>query len=156
MAQTNAPLKTSLTLPSDKEILIERTFHAPRAHVWRAFTDASLLPKWMGPAPHSMTRCEMDLRVGGNFLYVWGAGEDAHRQPGKFVEVDPPRRLVYDDTGDTPARVTLTFTEVQGGTKVALRGLMPSKAVRDEILSSGYSEGMEVCYANLDALLREH
>src|SRR5688572_15023562 len=106
-----AALRSTLTLPSDTEILIERSFRAPRALVWRAFTDPSLLPQWMGPAEHPMRRCEIDLRPGGKLLWVWGEGESEHRLPGEFVEVDPPRRLVYVDTGDTPSHVTLTFTE---------------------------------------------
>jgi|SRR5688572_19308617 len=153
MAQTNAAPRSTLTLPSDTEILIERIFRAPRPLVWRAFTDASLLPRWMGPEEHSMTRCEMDLRPGGKFLWVWGKGEGAHRLPGEFVEVDPPRRLVYVDTGDTPSHVTLTFTEVADGTKVAMLGRLPSKTMRDEILASGYIEGTELGYVRLDALL---
>jgi len=145
---------STLTLPSDTEILIERSFRAPRELVWRAFTDPSLVPRWMGPAEYPMTRCEMDVRPGGKFLYEWAS--QGHHMPGHFVEVDPPRRLVYVDTGPTPSRVTLTFTqEPDGRTKVAMLGRLPTKQLRDEILASGFNEGTEAGYVRLDALLPE-
>jgi uncharacterized protein YndB with AHSA1/START domain len=152
MTRTHAVPRSTLTLPSDTEILIERAFRAPRALVWRAFTDASLLPKWWGPAEVPMTRCEMDLRAGGKFLWAWGE----HPMPGEFVEVDAPRRLVYVDTGETPSHITLTFTEEKDGrTLVALLARMPSKSARDEILASGWTEGTQMGYVRLDALLPE-
>jgi len=153
MAPPKVVSASTLTLPSDTEILIERSFRAPRALVWRAFTDASLYAKWMGPAEFPMTRCEIDLRPGGKFLYQWG-GPQGHQMPGEFVEVAAPRRLVYVDTGDTPSRITITFTEEKDGrTRVAFHARMPSKAARDEILASGWTEGMDACYVQLDALL---
>ena len=153
MTPTHATPGSTLTLPSDTEILIERAFRAPRALVWRAFTDPSLVPKWMGPAEFPMTRCEMDVRPGGKFLYQWG-GVQGHQMPGEFIEVDAPRRLVYVDTGDTPSHITVTFTqEKDGRTLVALHARMPSKAARDEILATGWSEGTELTYVHLDALL---
>jgi len=145
---------STLTLPSETEILIERSFRAPRELVWRAFTDPSLVPKWMGPAEYPMTRCEIDLRPGGKFLYEWAA--QGHQMPGEFVVVDAPSRLVYVDTGDTPSHVTLTFTQEEDGrTKVAMLGRLPTKKMRDEILASGFIEGTELGYVRLDALLPE-
>ncbi|MEA3203506.1 MAG: hypothetical protein QOI63_1181 [Thermoplasmata archaeon] len=143
---------STLTLPSDTEILIERSFRAPRALVWRAFTDPALVSKWMGPAEFPMTRCEIDLRPGGKFLYEWAS--QGHQMPGHFVEVDAPRRLVYVDTGPTPSHVTYTFTEEKDGrTKVSMLARLGSKALRDEMLASGFTDGMEACYVYLDALL---
>ena len=101
-----------------------------------------------------MTRCEMDLRPGGKFRWVWGKGATEHVLPGEFVEVDPPRRLAYVDTGETPSHVTLTFTQEKGGlTKVAMLGRLPTRQMRDEILATGYKEGTDLGYARLDALL---
>ena len=144
----NLPAST-MTLPSDTEIQIERTFRAPRAAVWRAFTDPKLVPKWYGPTANSMTRCQIDLRVGGKFLYAWGE----HTMPGKFTVVDAPRRYAYVDTGETPSTVTCTFTEEAGVTKVSIRADLGSKVLRDEMLASGWVEGTEACYVVLDKLL---
>lgn len=154
MAHPQAIPGSTLSLPSDTDILLERSFRAPRHLVWRAFTDAALVRRWMGPAEFPMTRCEMDVRPGGKFLWAWDG--QGHQMPGEFVEVDAPRRLVYVDTGPTPSHVTLTFTEDKDGrTKVAMLARMPSKAARDEILGSGWNEGMEYCYTRLDAILPE-
>lgn len=151
----NAPAMpgSTLTLVSDREILLERSFRAPRPLVWRAFTEAPLVRRWMGPAEFPMTRCEMDVRPGGRFLWAWDG--QGHEMPGEFVEVDAPRRLVYIDTGPTPSHITLTFTEGDGRTTVAMHARMPSKAARDEILASGWTEGMEHTYLQLDTLLQE-
>src|ERR1051326_6307459 len=149
MAQTRTQGASTLSLPSDTEIQIERAFRAPRAAVWRAFTDPKVVPKWYGPTANSMTRCEIDLRVGGKFLYAWGE----HTMPGRFTEGDPPRRYAYVDTGVTPSTVTCTFTEENGVTTVVLRADLGSKALRDEMLASGWVEGTEACFVFLDQLL---
>src|ERR1041385_3907636 len=99
MAQAKTAGASTLSLPSDTEIQIERTFRAPRAAVWRAFTDPMLVPKWYGPTANSMTRCEIDLRVGGIFLY---AGAEPPT-PGEFPGAAAPRRYAYVDTGETPS-----------------------------------------------------
>jgi uncharacterized protein YndB with AHSA1/START domain len=143
-----APSST-LSLPSDTEIQIERTFRAPRAAVWRAFTDPKLVPKWYGPTANSMTGCEIDLRVGGKFLYAWGE----HTMPGEFTVVEAPLRYAYVDTGVTPSIVTCTFTEEKGVTKVSLRANLGTKVLRDEMLASGWVDGTEACYVFLDKLL---
>jgi uncharacterized protein YndB with AHSA1/START domain len=149
MAQAKTAGASALSLPSDTEIQIERTFRAPRAAVWRAFTDPKIVPQWYGPTANSMTRCEIDLRVGGKFLYAWGE----HTMPGQFTAVDAPRRYAYVDTGETPSTVTCTFTEEGGVTKVLLRADLGTKALRDEMLASGWVEGTEACYVFLDKLL---
>jgi len=154
MAQRTAtPTPSKLTLPSDTQIRIERTFHAPRPLVWRVFTDPKLVPKWYGPTADSMTRCEIDLRPGGKFLFVWGTPPQAHEMPGHFTEVKAPSHYSYTDTGETPSRVTVTFTEENGLTKVSMLADLGTKALRDEMLGSGWVEGMEACYGFLDALL---
>jgi len=149
MAQAKTQGASTLSLPSDTEIQIERTFRAPRTAVWRAFTDPKLVRKWYGPTANSMTRCEIDLRVGGKFLYAWGE----HTMPGEFTVVDAPRLYAYIDTGETPSTVTYTFTEKEGLTKVTLRADLGTKALRDDMLASGWVEGTEACYVFLDKLL---
>src|SRR6185369_13852618 len=96
--------------------------------VWRVFTDPKLVPKWYGPTADSMTRCEIDLRPGGKFLFVWGTPPQAHEMPGHF-------------------------TEENGLTKVSMLADLGTKALRDEMLGSGWVEGMEACDGFLDALL---
>ena len=154
MAPTHAIPGSTLTLPSDTEILIERSFRAPRALVWRAFTDPALLPKWMGPAESTMTVCEMDVRPGGKFRWAWG---ESFETRGVFHQVEKPRLLVMESLAPdpTPEVRTTTFEESGGRTTVTIRIKTATMAIRDELLASGASEGMEPTFVRLDALLPE-
>src|SRR5688500_17095234 len=121
-ATTSKPGST-LTLPSDVEIKIERAFNAPRALVWRAFTDAKLLPKWMWPAQYTMTKSEMDVRKGGKYRWVWNVEGSDLTIRGDFVEVDAPKRIVtkeWMEPNPSPSHNTMTFTEKEGKTTVSL------------------------------------
>src|SRR5258708_7146671 len=69
----NAPTTnnaTTLTLPSDREILIERTFAAPRRLVFEALTNPEHVAHWYGPRAMTLQVCEIDFRVGGRWRYV--------------------------------------------------------------------------------------
>ena len=147
-----APSASTLTLPSDTEIVLVRSFAAPRELVWRAFTDPKLLPKWNGPEGSTMTLCEMDVRPGGRFRWAWGT---AFETGGVIREVEKPRWLVMESMfpDPTPEVRSHTFEEKAGRTTVTIRIKTASKALRDELLSSGAVEGLEPTYARLDALL---
>src|SRR3954447_23747600 len=84
-----------LTLPSDTEILVTREFDAPRALVYRAWTEPELVSKWWPGRRGRMLRCEIDLRVGGAWRYVMeatGGFEVAFH--GEYREIEAPSRLV--------------------------------------------------------------
>ena len=149
---TAAPSSSTLTLPSDTEILLVRSFAAPRELVWRAFTDPKLLPKWMGPADPPMTVCEMDVRPNGTFRWAWGT---AFETRGVIHKVEKPRLLVMEsrEPDPTPELRSHTFEEAGGRTTVTIRIKTATKALRDELLASGAIEGMEPTFVRLDALL---
>lgn len=154
---TVAPPASTLTLPSDTEIELVRSFAAPRDLVWRAFTEPALLRKWNGLAAFPMTVCEMDLRPGGKFRWSFAGEGVQFTTAGVIHEVDRPRRLVMEsrDPDPTPEVRTITFEETNGRTTVVMRIKTASKAIRDEILSGGTVEGMRETFARLDALLAE-
>src|SRR5262245_50887321 len=123
----NAPANaaSTLTLPSERQILIERSFHAHRPLVWRMFTDEKMLPKWMGPAQYKMTTSKMDVRKGGTYRWVWDLGGGELVITGRFLEVDPPKRAVTEEfmgdlEGGPGAHNVMTFTEKAGWTTVSL------------------------------------
>lgn len=149
-----APPASTLTLPSDTEIQLERSFAAPRESVWRAFTDPRLLPKWYGPAEPPMTVCEMDVRPSGKFRWAWGT---AFETRGVFHRVEKPRLLVMEsqEPDPTPEIRTMTFEESGGRTTVVMRVKTATRAIRDELLASGAIEGMEPTFVRLDAFLLE-
>jgi uncharacterized protein YndB with AHSA1/START domain len=145
---------STLTLPSDTEIELVRSFDAPRELVWRAFTDPQLLRKWYGPAEQQMTVCEMDLRPGGRFRWAWGKMFETR---GVIHTVEKPRLLVMEsmEPDPTPEVRSHKFEEKAGRTTVTIRITAASKALRDELLASGAIEGMEPTFTRLDALLLE-
>src|SRR6059036_271715 len=157
--KTGTHIASTLSLPSDREIKIDRVFDAPRALVWRAFTNPKFLPRWMGPAQYEMTTSEMDVRPGGTYRWVWRLddGQDL-TITGRFVEVDSPSRMVTVETMDPrmgESRNITLFTEKAGRTTVSILMKLPDKKTRDAILATGMQDGMDLGYARLDGLLKE-
>jgi uncharacterized protein YndB with AHSA1/START domain len=147
--------ETIYSTPSDRELLITRTFDAPRSLVWAAFTDPKHLPNWhTGPEGFTMPICEIDLRPGGAWRYVW---RNAHGRDfeatGTYRDVDPPKRIVYVTSFNGEEQTsTTTFTEEEGRTTVTNSMLFASKALRDKGLP--YAKvGTEINHARLDAYL---
>ena len=86
----------------------ERTYAAPVADVWRAWTEPELLRQWWGPEKTTITACEVDLRVGGRLRIVMEAGEEMGRyagtrwpMEGAFTRIEAPHRLAYEATSWT-------------------------------------------------------
>lgn len=151
-AKNNAAL--TLTTPTDREIVITRGFDAPRKLVFEAYTDPKHLPHWMlGPPGWTMPVCEVDLRVGGTWHFVWKHFNGTQMEMrGVYREVKPPERLVSTESwgGDWPETVnTLTFTEQNGQTTVTSSILYPSKEARDAALKTGMKEGMALSFNRL-------
>ena len=145
----------------DSELVITRSFNAPRALVFDAFTKPHLVKRWLlGPPGWTMPVCEIDLTVGGRFRYVWrneARGADMG-VGGAFREIVPPERLVHDELFDEDwtggqTIVTTTFTEEAGRTVVAMTVLYSSAAAREAALGTGMTRGMEQSYQRLDEVL---
>lgn len=150
----------TLTTPSDDDVRFTRTFKAPRALVFRTFTEPDLLKQWLiGPDGWSLSVCDVDLRVGGTFRYVWTKPNGKSMgMGGRFLAIDPPARIehveVFDEdwTGGE-ATVTTDLAERAGVTEMTMTVRYVSKAARDGALATGMTSGMELSYARLDALL---
>ncbi|MCB0014607.1 MAG: SRPBCC domain-containing protein, partial [Anaerolineales bacterium] len=87
-------MKTQLTTPSEREMLVTRTFDAPRDLVWQMWTRAEHLKHWWGPDGWSLPICEIDFRPGGSWFYCM-AGPDDMQSCGKatYLEIAAPERL---------------------------------------------------------------
>ena len=97
------PKPLEVTLPSDREVRVTRTFNAPRTLVWDAHTKPELVKKWMlGPPGWTMPVCEMDVRVGGKYRWRWRSDEDGKEFGfhGTFIEVKAPSRIAHDEYYD--------------------------------------------------------
>lgn len=125
---------------ANREIVIARTFDAPRGLVFDAWTDPAQVAQWWGPRGFTNTVHEMEVRQGG----VWRLtmhGPDGTDYPNEivFLEVVKPERLVYrhgsgerDDPGQF--EVTVTFEEQDGNTRLTMRSLFQSAAARDKVV----------------------
>ena len=163
---------SEVSLPSDTEVRVTRDFRAPRTLVWQAHTEPNLLRRWMSGMPGwSMPVCEMDVRPGGKYRWGWRSDETGAGFGffGTFKDVDAPAAMTqeeYFDAGDageitgdmpvnSPSINRTTFTETNGITTVIMLIDYGSKAARDAAVSTGMTDGMEISYTSLDALLTE-
>src|SRR5262245_28080049 len=136
---------TVFTTPSDREIVMTRSFDAPRDLVWEAWTSPEHIPEWMlGPEGWTMPICEVDLRPGGAWRFVWRRTDGFEMgMGGIYREITPPERLVSTEAGgaDWPERVdTLTLTERDCITTITQRVLYPSMDARDAAMGTGMRE----------------
>jgi uncharacterized protein YndB with AHSA1/START domain len=142
---------------SDREIVISRTFAAPRQLVWEAWTDPAQVGIWWGPNGFTTTTHEMDVRPGGMWVYDMH-GPDGTTYPNwiRYLEIEAPRRLVYDHGGrhheEVQFRVTVDFAEQEGRTTVTMRSVFPTREARDTVVQRyGAIEGGEQHLAHLEA-----
>lgn len=158
--------KAQVTLPTEREVKVTRSFRAPKALVYRAYTEPELVRQWLlGPPGWSMPVCEMDVRVGGRYRWRWRNDEDGNEFgfTGTFREVQPAARLVHSEAYDPgtvgggypgqDALVIVTFAEEGGTTTVTTLIDFGSKEARDAAVGTGMTDGMEQSYQLLDQLL---
>ena len=149
-----------ITTPTDREVALSRVFDAPRRLVFDAYTKPEHIVKWLfGPDDWTMPTCEVDLRAGGAYRYVWSRpGRSDMEVRGVYREVAPPERLVFTEAwgGNWPETVnTLALTETNGKTTMTTTILYPSKAARDAALNTGMNDGASRAYVRLDRCLQE-
>ena len=153
--------KTTISAPSDEPvIIITREFDAPRELVFAMHTRPEHVKRWWGPRYITLSICEIDLRPGGEWRYVFakGAGPEMTFK-GVYQEVAPPERLVYtfifdvEHIRDHPAVVTATFEERSGKTKLTQTTRHLTFAARDGHLQSGMETGVNETMSRLDEVL---
>ena len=149
-----------VTTPSDREIAMTRVFDAPRHLVFDALTKPELIKRWLlGPPGWSMPVCEIDLREGGTYRYVWRNDEDGKEfgTGGVFHEVHAPERFVATEKMDgfpgEGALVTQTLAEHGGRTTLTLTMRFDSKESRDGALATGMADGVAMSYDRMDEVL---
>jgi uncharacterized protein YndB with AHSA1/START domain len=150
--------RTTTERTSDRELVVTRTFNAPPHIVFEAWAKPELFKRWWVPKSMGMSllTCEMDVRVGGTYRFVFGVdGSEVMEVFGKYLEVTPPSRLVWtNEEGDEGGAVTtLTFEERGGQTLLVKHDLYPSKEALDVELASGAAEGMPEQLEQLEELL---
>jgi uncharacterized protein YndB with AHSA1/START domain len=151
--------KLEITTPSDTEIAMKRSFNAPRRLVFDALTKPELVSRWMlGPPGWTMPVCEIDLRVGGEFRFVWSNGDTNMGMGGVYREIVAPEKIVNSEKFDQAwypgeAMVTNFLVERDKKTTLTLTVRYESRETRDIVLKSPMEQGVSAGYDRLDDLL---
>jgi uncharacterized protein YndB with AHSA1/START domain len=147
--------RTTVERKSEREIVVTRTFDGPARLVFEAWTRPELLERWWVPKSMGMSllSCEMDVRVGGSYRFVFG--NDPAKPVaffGRYLEVTPHSRLVWtNEESDGGAVTTVTFEEKGGRTLLVLRDLYPSKEALEK--NGGAEDVMTETFEQLDEVL---
>lgn len=145
----------------ERGIRMTRSFRASREMVFKAWTTPQLLQKWLlGPEGWTMPVCEVDLRVGGGYRYVWRneANGSEMGMRGEYREIVPAERLVctemfemFDEAWYPGAAVsTLSLKEDNGITVATTVVEYDSAATRDGVLRSPMETGVRASYNRME------
>lgn len=144
---------------SDTQVRVSRVIRGSVEQVWRAHNDADLMRQWLlGPDGWTMPVCEIAAKVGDTYRYEWApvGGGEGFGFTGELLESVEPHRAVTTESmigmeGSTLNELTLT--PVEGGTLLSLVITYANAEMRDMILATGMTGGMETSYARLEGLL---
>ncbi len=138
------------------ELVFTRVFDAPREFVFELWTDPQHIDKWWGPEGFTTTTSVMEAEVGGVWDYVMH-GPDGTDYPGRsvYIAVEKPERLIFNNVGGKAGdphltcRMTVTFEETDGKTKLKLRMFFPSMDAVEHAIESGVEQGGHETLARL-------
>jgi len=150
-----------ITTQGDRELVMTREFDAPRKLVYDAHTKPELVRRWLlGPDGWSMPICEMDVRVGGKYRWVWRHNTNGSEMGmgGTYREVKAPERLVATERFDEAwypgeAQTTLVLVEKGGRTTLTQTMRYESKDAREAVIKSGMEKGVAASYDRLEGVL---
>lgn len=142
------------------ELLLIRTFDAPRLRVWKAWTDAQQVARWWGPKDFTTPVCELDVRVGGAIrIHMQGPDGRLYPMTGTYKEITPPEKLTYtsealDENGKPLFQIlsTITFEEQGDRTRLTLH----KRVLSSVPAASPYLAGMEPGTVSMIECLAEH
>jgi uncharacterized protein YndB with AHSA1/START domain len=160
LANNPADIKDGTTTErtSDRELVVTRTFNGPVHLVFKAWTTPELLMRWWAPESFgiNLVGCEADARTGGRYRFVFNVPGQPEPMAffGKYLEVTPPKRLVWtNEETDDGSVTTVTFEEKDGKTHLVLHDLYPSKDALDAALASESTGGWPEQFDQLDVVL---
>ena len=145
---------------SDTQVRVARVIRGTIDQVWHAHQDADLMKRWLlGPDGWTMPVCEIAANVGDTYRYEWApeGGGEGFGFTGELLESQAPYRAVTTEAMigmDFPATLNeLTLTPVEGGTLLSIVITYANAEMRDAVLATGMTGGMETSYARLEGLL---
>jgi uncharacterized protein YndB with AHSA1/START domain len=144
-----------------QDLIISRTLRAPRALLWKAWTEPELLKQWWCPKPWTTEVRAFELRPSGAFhTFMRGPDGGTSDNPGCFVEIVPLARIAFTSMllgGWRPATPWMPFTAVitladeGAGTRYGAHVMHPDAASRDRHAEMGFFDGWNTCIDQLDA-----
>ena len=158
-AKGSGALKVSL--PSDKEILLERVFDAPRRLVFEAMTKPEHVRRWWCCMEgFTMPVCEIEFRVGGRYRYVTrGADGSEFAFHGVYREIVAPERVVHTEIFEPFPQeetvCTMTLEERNGKTHYRCLVVHMTTEGRDAHIASGMEGGADLAMDRLEQIARE-
>lgn len=160
MATSNSSTLT-VTLPSDREIVLSRVFDAPRELVFEAFSKPEHVAHWWGQKNSTLASCEIDFRPGGTWRFVErDANGNEFGFHGEIRDIAPPERIVQTfEFEGMPGHVsveTMVLDDLDQGrrTRVTVTSRFDSVEDRDGMLQSGMEQGASESYDRLAEYLR--
>ncbi len=151
--------QVKITPSGDRDLVMTRTFDAPRKLVYDAHTKPELVRQWLlGPPGWSMPVCEMDVRVGGKYRWEWHKDGTTMGMGGVYREVKAPERLVSTEKFDEAwypgeSLNTLVLVEQSGRTTLTQTMHYESREAREAVIKSGMEKGVAASYDRLDDVL---
>lgn len=162
----------------DRELVLTRIFDAPRALVYKVWTDPAHVSKWWGPRVFTNPVCEIDFRPGGGYRFVMRSpGGDEFPMSGTYIEMVENERIVCTDDmfkqremweqmiGSSVGPdvdftnlhniVTAVFEDHEGKTKLTLTTRFVSNEVRDALVKMQMAEGWTESFGKLDEVLQK-
>lgn len=159
LASFAAGRATESTILDDTTVRFTRVIRGTVDQVWQAHNDAGMVSRWLlGPDGWTMPVCEVATAVGESYRFEWEKEDGSGRFgfEGELLESTPPRRVVQTErmigTDGPSTRNELTLTPTVAGTLLTLVITYPDRDLRDQILSTGMVDGMEVSYRRLESL----
>ena len=148
---------TDAQILDDTHVRITRVIRGSVDQVWQAHHDAELLQRWLlGPDGWTMPVCEPASGVGAAYRYEWEAEDGSQRFgfEGELLESEPPHRAVTTERmigmGGPGTLNEMTLTPHEAGTLMTLVITYPNAEVRDMVLATGMTQGMERSYERLE------
>ena len=142
--------------PGEREIVITRTFNAPRALVYEVLTRAEHVRRWWGPRQYGPVSAAADFRAGGHYRFAQGSPQGEVAFSGDVRESSPERIVYVEEFEAMPghaAVTTVTLDERAGKTFMTLRSVYQSREDRDGVIGSGMEWGARLSYLQLDEVL---
>jgi uncharacterized protein YndB with AHSA1/START domain len=142
---------------ADREIVVSKVIDAPRELVFEAFTDVKHLSQWWGPDGFTTTTRAFEFRAGGEWVFVMHGPDGTDYQEWiSWTEIVPPQRiaLLHGERAGDPNAFTsvITFAPDGAATRIEMRTLFPTKAMRDEVVEKYHAiEGGQQTLGNLAA-----